>query len=252
MACDPGWRVFYLAFCGASPGCGGGSRGVPGGVRGSAEPVADVGGLLCSHLMREFRVLLAAGSATVRERAAGACAGGMRHCGTDIRVYRRRGALDASICCLMRRRIVGTRARRVAGAAREEEPDEDNPGDAARLCAGIVPAPGRVTVTGGSTGQVSGHAVLVAGVALLRPEEQVLEAMLAGWPASRLPAAWAARPSAAGGDGCGPSPITRGARRGCGRRSCSRSGALTCARFIMWRPRRCAGRRGRSGCSVST
>ena len=81
----------------------------------------------------------------------------------------------------MRRRIVVTRARRVAGAAREEEPDEDDPGDAACLCAGIVPAPGRVTVTGGSTGQVSGHAVLVAGVALLRPEEQVLEAMLAGW-----------------------------------------------------------------------
>ncbi len=81
----------------------------------------------------------------------------------------------------MRWRIVVTRARRVAGAAREEEPDEDNPGDAARRCAGIVPAPGRVMVTGGSAGQVSGHAVLVAGVALLRPEEQVLEAMLAGW-----------------------------------------------------------------------
>src|SRR5271169_760381 len=105
----------------------------------------------------------------------------MRHCGTDIRVYRRRGALDASICCLMRRRIVVTRAGRVAGAAREEEPGGDNPGDAARLCAGIVPAPGRVMVTGGSTGQVSGHAVLVAGVVLLRPEEQVLEVMLAGW-----------------------------------------------------------------------
>ena len=181
MACDPGLEGLLPGLLRCFAGLRGRVRGVPGGVRGSAEPVADVGGLLCSHLMREFRVLLAAGSATVREGAASACAGRRRHCGTDTRVYRRRGALDASICCLTRRRIVVTRARRVAGAAREEEPDEDNPGDAACLCAGIVPAPGRVTVTGGSTGQVSGHAVLVAGVALLRPEEQVLEAMLAGW-----------------------------------------------------------------------
>jgi hypothetical protein len=40
-----------------------------------------VGGLLSSHLMREFRVLLAAASAAVRERAAGACAGG---CGIAV------------------------------------------------------------------------------------------------------------------------------------------------------------------------
>ena len=145
-----------------------------------------------------------------REGAAGARAGRRRHRGTDTRVRRRRGRIRCQYRRLMRWRIVVTRARRAAGAAGEEEPDEDDPGDAARLCAGIVPAPGRVTVTGGSTGQGSGHAVLVAGVALLRPEEQVLEAMLAGWPASRPPAAWAARPSAAGGDGCGPSPIMRG------------------------------------------
>jgi len=152
----------------------------------------------------------------------------------------------------MRRRIVVTRARRVAGAAREEEPDEDNPGDAARLCAGIVPAPGRVTVTGGSTGQVSGHAVLVAGVALLRPEEQVLEAMLAGWAGQQAARGLGGETISGRRGGYGPSPSTRGARRGCGRRSCSRSGALTCARFIMWRPRRCAGRLGRSGYSAST
>jgi hypothetical protein len=67
----------------------------------------------------------------------------------------------------------------MAGTVGEEAPDEDNHGDTGRLCAGAVPAPGRVTVTGGSPEQ--GHAALVPGVALLRPEEQVLEAMLTGW-----------------------------------------------------------------------
>ena len=66
-------------------------------------------------------------------------------------------------------------------AASEEEPDEDDRGDAARLRAGIVPARFRARVTGGSPVPGTGHAVLVPGVALLRPEEQVLEAMLAGW-----------------------------------------------------------------------
>jgi hypothetical protein len=48
------------------------------------------------------------------------------------------------------------------------------------MIAGTVPARFRARVTGGSPVPGTGHAVLVPGVALLRPEEQVLEAMLAG------------------------------------------------------------------------
>jgi hypothetical protein len=140
-----------------------------------------VGGLLCSRLMREFRVLLAAGSATDGERAAGACAGD-----AALRYRYSRLLLTGRIRCqyllsdAMADRCYARWAR-VAGTVGEEEPDEDNPGDAARLCAGIVPAAGRVTVTGGRPDHGLGHAALVPGVALLRPEEQVMEAMLAGW-----------------------------------------------------------------------
>ena len=50
------------------------------------------------------------------------------------------------------------------------------PGASAR---GLSGARFRARVTGSSPGPGTGHAVLVPGVALLRPEEQVLEAMLA-------------------------------------------------------------------------
>jgi integrase/recombinase XerC len=49
------------------------------------------------------------------------------------------------------------------------------------VCAGAAGARFRAGVTGGGPVSGQGRAVLVAGVALLRPEEQVLEAMLAGW-----------------------------------------------------------------------
>ena len=68
-----------------------------------------------------------------------------------------------------------------------------------RACARGLSLPGSGQVTGGSPVPGAVHAVLVPGVALLRPEEQVLEAMLAGWQASRVRAAWAARRSAAAG-----------------------------------------------------
>ena len=117
----------------------------------------------------------------------------------------------------------------------------------------VVAADSAVLQEGGGGGAEkpfpgSARLELVAGVALLRPDEQVFDAMLAGWASQQAArnlgfgtvekAAGTVRAFAA----------HAGCSRGSGRRSWSMSGAPTCGRCGTWPARRCGTTPRRSGC----
>ncbi len=92
------------------------------------------------------------------------------------------------------------------------------------------------------------------GVAQLRPEDAMVEAMLRGWRGA-AGGARAERWLHGRGRGswwCGGSWSSPTGIRGRGRRRTWMSGRCTCPRRGIWRSRRCAGLRVRCGCSPSS
>jgi integrase/recombinase XerC len=93
---------------------------------------------------------------------------------------------------------------------------------------------------------------VVAGLVLLRPEEQVFAAMLDGWGSQQLAATSRPGPWRAASGRCGRSPPTAGRTRGRGRRRWPTSGAPTCAPCAGCGARRCAATRWPCGCFAPT